>query len=310
MLGSHVTERLFDAGARVTVAARTPRSRLRGHLVHRDRIDYRFGDLREAPFARECTRAQEVVLHFASKIAGLGYNDRHSAEMMTYNTILDLQVLDASARSGVARFFYPSGALVYDEDAHVPVGEGGSTAGAPVRACRGASWAKRTVEKALALYAEETGMRAVVARLSNVYGPGDDFSEETAHLIGNLIRLIANDRPPEIWGDGSQLRCYLFVEDAVEAILGLVGLESDLGPVNIGGRHEHSVGEIVEMLLAVSGKPLRPVYRQGSPLGLDRKLLDTSRFRSLTGFEETVALKDGLARTYRWYLERHGLEGR
>jgi len=308
MLGSHLTRRLLDAGSRVTVASRTGHSRAWAGLVDADRVDSRRGDLRHADFADACTRGQEVVFHCASRIAGLAYNQRHPGEMLTYNAILDLQVLEAAARSGVQLYFYPSGALVYDENVAVPVSESASTKGEPVAACKGASFAKRAAETAVQLVAEESGMRTVVARFSNIYGPGDEFDGERAHLIGNMIRAIAHDEPPEIWGDGTQLRSFLYVDDAVAAAVKLAELGIDHGPINVGGQTECTVRDIAETLLEISGKALTSAYRSaGRPLGLRRKLLDNGKLRALTGFEETTSLRVGLETTYRWYASTRGL---
>jgi nucleoside-diphosphate-sugar epimerase len=304
MLGAHVTKRLLDAGARLTVATRTGRSPVWDDLLGDAPIDRRQGDLRDATFARACTAGQDVVFHFASRIAGLAYNQSHAGDMMTYNAILDLQVLDAAARNGVASFFYPSGALVYDEAAEAPIGEDASSTGAPLWACRGAAWAKRAVETAIGFVAEQFGMSAVVARFSNVYGPGDDFGTERAHLLGNLIRCIAHDERPEIWGDGSQRRSFLYVDDAADAALRVAERASRPDPINIGGRTEYAVRDIVNMLLSISGKSLEPLFHSDRPVGLKRKLLDSTRLRSLTAFEESTSLRAGLEATYRWYASQ------
>jgi GDP-L-fucose synthase len=241
------------------------------------------------------------VFHFASKIAGLGYNSKHPAEMMTYNTILDLQVLEAAARNGVPLFVYPSGALVYDRECPVPISEDASTRGEPLEACKGASWAKRTGETASALFGEEFGMRTAIIRFSNLFGPGDDFDPQSAHLIGNVVRLVANGEDPEIWGDGSQFRSYLYISDAIEALDLCLRKECDGDPVNIGGTVEYSVRDVVEQIIEISGKPLKATFRSSSPTGLSRKLLDISRFQELTGFKERISLYEGLRRTYEWY---------
>ena len=301
-LGSHVTRALATAGARVTIASRSGQ----GALPRPEDVRSLRGDLRDPVFASECTRGQDVVFHFASRIAGLAYNARHPAEMMTYNTVLDLQVLDAAARNAVPRCFYPSGALVYDETAAVPVTEMAPTGGEPLAACQGAAWAKRAVEAAIRCYLAEFDMRVVVARLSNVYGPGDDFRPETAHLIANTIRRVARGEPPDVVDDGTPIRSYLYVGDAVGAILRLAEL-APTGPVNVGGRHEVSVRELVELIIEISGTPLVPRLMAEGPRGLSRKLLDTTRLRTLTGFRESTSLRDGLTRTYEWYRQHAGL---
>ncbi|MFQ5443137.1 MAG: NAD-dependent epimerase/dehydratase family protein, partial [Nitrospinales bacterium] len=186
-IGSHLTERLAQTGARIAVASKPGNNKRIKNINFGDNIEFLGGDLRDPEFAHHCTRNKEIVLHFASKIAGLGYNSKHPAEMMTYNTILDLQVLQSSAQNNVPLFFYPSGALVYDRDVSHPVSEEASTSGEPVDACKGASGAKRAVEKAILFFREEYPMDIMIGRLSNLYGPGDDIDPDTAHLIGNTI---------------------------------------------------------------------------------------------------------------------------
>jgi GDP-L-fucose synthase len=303
-IGSHLTERLYHAGARLTVASRTGKSRLWPHRFQEKDIRYLQGDLREQGFARDCCRDQEVVFHFASKIAGLGYNSKHPAEMMTDNILLDFQVLRASIRHGVGIFFYPSGALVYDQDAASPVTEQSPILGEPVQACKGASWAKRSVEKAIEYYREEYNMKIVVTRFSNLYGPGDDCDPQTAHLMGNTIRQVAQGEAPEIWGDGAQLRAYLYVTEALEGILRLMEREENLGPINMGGQREISVKEVVERIIQISGKPIQIRFHPEGPTGLSRKILDIGQLTRLIEFQESISLKEGLHRTWEWYQSR------
>lgn len=301
-IGSHLTLALFDAGATVTVAARTCKSRLWKGCIHKDHIRYVNGDLRDHEFAHECTRHQDVVFHFASLIAGLAYNSRHPADMLAYNTMLDLQVISAAAKNGVPLFFYPSAAMVYDNDALAPIRETASTTGEPVAACKGAAWAKRVAEKALGFFLEEYGMQTVTARFSNVYGPGGDFNTETAHLLGNVIRRVGNNEAPEVWGDGSQRRSYLYIDSAIEAILLLCENSVTDSPVNVGGQQEESVRNIINLVIDISGRPLRPISRDGGPSGLQRKVLDIGRLQKTTGFEERISLGEGLRKTYDWYV--------
>jgi len=305
-IGSHLTRLLSGSGAVLSVTTRSGRSKLHGTLVGGAGIEYLKGDLRDQEFADRSTSGKDIVFHLASNIAGLAYNARHPAEMMASNTMLDVQVLHASARNKVKLFFYPSGALVYDSDAPVPVREDASTVGPPVEACRGAAWAKRFCEKAIPLFRDEYGMKSILARFSNIYGPGDTLDPARAHLIGNVIRAVSAGESPEIWGDGSKLRSFLYVTTAVETAVSLVEAEATDGPINVGGQSEHTVREIVEEVIEISGKPLKPTYRPGRPRGLDRKLLSVDRLRKLIGFEECLSLREGLRATYEWYRSFEG----
>ena len=303
-IGSHLTEMLHNAGARLTVASRTGQSPLWPYRFQEKEVRYLQGDLREPEFSQDCCHDQEIVFHFASKIAGLKYNSKHPAEMMTENILLDFQVLRASIRQGVRMFFYPSGALVYDQNAASPVTEQSSIFGEPVQACKGASWAKRIVEKAIEYYREEHDMKIVVTRFSNLYGPGDDCDPQTAHLIGNTIRQVAQGESPEIWGDGNQLRTYLYVTEALEGILRLMEREENIGPINMGGQYEISVKEVVESIIQISGKPIQIRFHLEGPTGLSRKILDIGQLIQLIDFQQSISMTEGLRRTWEWYQSR------
>lgn len=301
-IGSHLAEHLLRSEARVRVASRTERSKLWRASPPPRGVESLHGDLRDPEFARRCTRDRELVLHFASRIAGLSYNRAHHAEMMAYNTVLDLQVLHAAAENGVPMFVYPSGALVYDTDCAAPIGERTPTTGPPLESCKGASWAKRTVETAVSFFREEFAMKIWIVRFSNLYGPGDDFRPETAHLIGNVMRQVASDQPPEIWGDGSQLRSYLYVDDAIRALDLWLRKGTEGAPVNIGGTTEYTVRDIVSTIIDISRKPMTAKFRNDMPTGLSRKLLDVGCLQRLTGFQEQTPLREGLRATYAWYI--------
>lgn len=303
-IGSQLTRRLSETGALLSMACRSLHRKGLKDFGLQNPVEFFEGDLRIPEFADRCTRDKDVVFHFASKIAGLGYNSKYPAGMMTYNSILDLQVLQSSAQNKVPLFFYPSGALVYDQDVPHPITEEAPTTGDPVEACKGAAWAKRTCEQAIPFFREEYGMDIVIARLSNLYGPGDDIDPDTAHLIGNTIRKVIHDEAPEIWGDGSQLRSYLYIADGVDAILQLVERGGNPGPINIGGQVEISIKDLIEKIIRISGKPLHARYHRDRPCGLQRKLLDIKKFQDLTGFRETTPLEEGLRNTYKWFLDR------
>ena len=137
-------------------------------------------------------------------------------------------------------------------------------------------------------------MKIVVTRLSNLYGPGDDCDSSTAHLVGNTIRKVALGEAPEIWGDGVQLRAYLYVTEALEGILSLMEREENLGPVNMGRSARDFVKEVVEHIIQISGKPIQIHFHPEGPTGLSRKILDIGQLTRLIEFQESIPLEEGL----------------
>jgi GDP-L-fucose synthase len=307
-IGSHVVEELHARGARVT-AADCNRAHAALRLEPLAGVRTLIGDLTEASFAEEAARDQEIVFHLAARMAGLQYNASHPAEMLVCNTLLDLQVLRACARNGVAQVLFCSGALVYDRDRPVPTPEEGPASGDTNPDCEGSAWAKRIGERAARYFEQETGMKLVVARLANVFGPRDDFDPQTAHLIGKVIRDLAEGKTPELHGDGAQLRAYLYVSDAVEALLRLMEAGVHGETVNVCARSEVTVRTVIDTITSAMASSSSPVSRAG-PTGVSRRLLDTTKLRALTGFEERVSFREGIERTARWFLSnRSALEG-
>lgn len=306
-IGSHLVEQLHARGARVT-AADSDAARAAIWLEPLEGARILTGDLTEASFADRAARGQEIVFHLAAKMAGLQYNAAHPAEMLVENTLLDLQVLRSCARKGVAQVLFCSGALIYDRTRPSPTREDGPASGDTNPDCEGSAWAKRIGERAARYFEQETGMKLVVARLANVFGPRDDFNPETAHLIGKVIRDVADGKAPELHGDGAQLRAYLYVSDAVEALLGLMEAGIHGETVNVCARDEVTVRTVIDTIVAAMGSNLAPVSRTG-PTGVSRRLLDTTKLRALTGFQERVSFREGIERTARWFLAHRSALG-
>jgi len=166
---------------------------------------------------------------------------------------------------------------------------------------RGASWAKRIGEIQAQYYAAEYGMEVALVRLSNVYGPRDDFSETTAHVIAAVIRDIFAHRSPTIWGDGEQSRSYLYVADAVRGLMLATEKYAKADPVNIGSAAEITIKELVNVILKLTNSDLDIVFETSRPVGHKRRLADSRKARSLLDFQPQIVLTEGLERTIAWY---------
>jgi GDP-L-fucose synthase len=148
---------------------------------------------------------------------------------------------------------------------------------------------------------------------TNLYGPGDNFDREKSHVLPALIRKFheAKQQSAEtvsIWGTGTPRREFLHVDDLADAILYLLRTYDEEAFVNIGWGEDVSIRELAELVMSVIGYRGRLVFDTSRPDGTPRKLLDTSRLRSL-GWSPKITLEDGIQSTYRWF-QGHILEAR
>jgi nucleoside-diphosphate-sugar epimerase len=146
------------------------------------------------------------------------------------------------------------------------------------------------------------GLQIGIGRIFNVYGEGEE-PDKDAHVVPALMRkaLIYPQEEFRVWGDGEQTRDFLYVSDAVEALMKLE--EKASWPpvvVNIGSGKGVPIKVLVKKILAISGKDIEPIYDPTKPVGPLSRTADISRARALLGWEPRVSLEDGLRRTFRW----------
>ena len=153
-------------------------------------------------------------------------------------------------------------------------------------------------------YAREHGLRSTSVILPTVYGPGDSFAENShvvGALIGKFVRAVQSGAAQvEVWGDGTQEREFLYVEDAADGII-TAALNSNQDLLNLGTGVAHSVGHIANHIKSASGFEGRIAYNMDRFVGVKRRVLNVSKMRDELGWTAPTGLEDGLLRTVRWY---------
>lgn len=304
-VGSHLVERLIGGGASVRVCGRSRRRLQESVGTLADDVEFMEGDLADAEFAAKTCSGREVVFHLAAKVAGVGYNTRHPATLIHANTVIGLNVFEAAVRSGVERVLVASSACVYRRFAEVPTPESEGFIGDPEPTNFGYGWAKRFLEVQGRCYAQEHGLKVCLARPYNVYGPRDDFEWETNHVIPALIRRVVEGHDPMVvWGDGSQTRSFIFVEDVVALLMEACEKYAICDPINLGSDDEITIGELVRTIVDIAGFDTRIEFDATKPAGQPRRLGDHSKARTVLQYRPRVTMQEGLARTIEWYRER------
>ena len=299
-IGSFVVERLLKDGANVSVASRTQKK----FLTHVENdIKFVKCDLLNKNDALNACKDQDFVFHLASRVAGIGYNIEHSGTMMTENSIMSLNMLDAARKSSIERYQYISSTCVYPREASIPTPEGEGMLGDPEPSNLGYGWAKRVGELQAKMHAKEFGMKVSIIRPMNAYGPRDDFDPETSHVIPALIRKIINAKTEVlIWGSGNQTRAFVYVDDVARGMLMTLEKLTIPDPINIGTNEEIKIKDLVSIIVKITGRnDLQIKYDTTEPEGQLRKIADTKKAEELIQYKPKYSLEEGLKHTIDWY---------
>jgi len=299
-IGSFVAERLLKDGANVSIASRTQKN----FLTHVENdVKFLKCDLLNKNDALNACKDQDFVFHLASRVAGIGYNIEHSGTMMTENSIMSLNMLDAARKSSVERYQYISSTCVYPREASIPTPEGEGMLGDPEPSNLGYGWAKRVGELQAKMHAKEFGMKVSIIRPMNAYGPRDDFDPETSHVIPALIRKIINAKTEvSIWGSGNQTRAFVYVDDVARGMLMTLEKLTIPDPINIGTNEEIKIKDLVSTIVNITERDdLQIKYDTTKPEGQLRKTAATKKAEELIQYKPKYSLEEGLKHTIDWY---------
>lgn len=258
----------------------------------------------------ECRRicgAQDIVIHMAARVGGVGYNSKHPALLFRENMRPTSNMIQAAQEAGVERFVLVSSACVYSNECSFPTPEEQGFLGAPEESNIGYGWAKRMAEFETWAAHREFGLKAAIVRPYNIYGPRDHFDPEVSHVIPALIRKALETKEVlRVWGNGQQTRSFLYVEDAARGILEAAEHYAVCDPVNLGSDSEIAIGELVRKIVDLSGCRARIEFDSGAITGQERRKCDISKALREFGFKAKVSIDEGLRRTIEWYRRTTG----
>ena len=301
LIGRALVPRLLDRGAIVrTTSTSAP---TRGFPHHARAVEHLIGDLTDRNFADRAALDMDGVIHLAGRRGSVGIQTTRAATMLGENTLICMNTLEAARRAGAARIVYTSTVSVYPPmDLYR---EDLAWSANPHPADQYAAWAKRMAEKLIEAYKIQYGMDNVaIVRPVNTFGPYDNFDPKTALVVPALIgRALGGENPFVVWGDGSAVRDFLYVDDAAEGLL--LAYEKGLGqgPINLGSGRGYSIREIVDAVLAHAGLAPELRWDTTKPAGEPRKVADLTRARAILGFEPKVDIAEGIRRTIAWYRQ-------
>lgn len=265
--------------------------------------DFKKGNLIYSSDCHKVVNDIGYVFHMAAHIGGIKYISENESMIMHNNVIMDMNMIEAAYKSKVKKFFYPSSACIYPKSATdsfdpKPIIE---EVAYPANPEVGYGWEKLYMEQTLLKYLKENKMDIKIARFFSTYGPEMDYKGDNVKSLMALCRKVA-EAPDggeiEIWGPGTQLRAFCYVEDVVDGIIKLMESQYN-GPINIGNNVSTSISDLAKMIIEISGKNIRIKNIPGT-VGVKGRRCDITKAEKLLGWKPTTEMKIGVRKTYEW----------
>jgi GDP-D-mannose 3',5'-epimerase len=245
-------------------------------------------------------------------MGGMGFIERFRVECLR-SILINTHMIEAAYRAGARRYFFSSSACAYNttlqQDPHVRALK--ESDAYPAMAERGYGWEKLLSEMFCQEYWAERRLETHIARFHNVYGPNGTWfggrEKAPAALSRKVIEAMDTGKHEiEIWGDGTQTRSYMYVDDVVKGIDLIMHCEALIAtPINLGSAELVSVDELVSLIEEIAGVKLERRYNLSAPRGVAGRNSDNTMIKSILGWEPTIPLRVGLAKTYAWIAQQY-----
>ena len=265
-------------------------------LRERDAVDAFFDD-----------QKPDYVVLAAAKVGGILANSTYPAEFLSDNLRIQLNVLDAAARTGVKKLLFLGSSCIYPKFAPQPIHEDSLLTGKLEETNDAYAIAKIAGVLHTQALRREYALPYISAMPTNLYGPGDNFHPTQSHVLPAMIRRFheaVRDGADSVtlWGTGTPRREFLHVDDLAAACLVLLESYDDPAPINVGVGEDVTIRELAETVAEVTGFTGSLLWDETKPDGTPRKLLDVSRISAM-GWKAQIPLRDGIASTYRWFVD-------
>jgi GDP-L-fucose synthase len=265
-------------------------------------------DLCQMPSCQKVVEGQDLIIHLAAHVGGIGLNQIKPAELFYDNLMMGTQLIHAAYQAKVAKFVCVGTICAYPKFTPVPFKEEDLWNGYPEETNAPYGIAKKALLVQLQAYRQQYGFNGIYVLPVNLYGPNDNFDPASSHVIPALIRKVyeaqqRGDKTLPVWGDGSPTREFIYAEDAARGIVAAAIGYDQPDPVNLGTNMEISIKDLIETLCDLMGYQGELVWETDKPNGQPRRCLDTQKAEEYFGFKATTSLRDGLKATIDWYRQ-------
>jgi len=247
-------------------------------------------------------------IHLAARVGGLGANTLSNADFFSDNIRMNTNVIDLCHQFKVNKLLSFASTCVYPVSAIQPYREKSLHDGWPHNTNFGYAFSKRMLDIQSRAYRKQYGCNFIVAVPTNIYGPEDNFTLDKAHVIPDLIHKIylakkENRNEIELWGDGTQLRDFIFVDDVADAIITIMEKFNNEEPINIATGKDIPIKKIVKLIKKSIGYDGKIKWSKDNK-GIQKKSVDISKITYL-GWKPKTSIEDGIEKTCKWFVENY-----
>jgi GDP-L-fucose synthase len=265
-------------------------------------------DLRDLDNCKRAAEHQDIIIHLAAHVGGIGLNREKPAELFYDNLMMGTQLIHAAYQAGVSKFVCVGTICAYRKFTTVPFHEDDLWNGYPEETNAPYGIAKKALLVQLQSYRQQYGFNGIYLLPVNLYGPEDNFDPRSSHVIPALIRKVyeaqqRGDKQLPVWGDGSPTREFLYSTDAALGIVMATQNYNESEPVNLGTNYEISIKDLVELICELMEFDGEIIWETDKPNGQPRRCLDTTRAKEKFGFVAQTEFRPGLKNTIDWYRQ-------
>lgn len=260
---------------------------------------------------RVCEGAAEVY-NLAADMGGMGFIERFRVECLR-SILINTNMIEAAYKAGAERYFFSSSACIYNTDLQKDpnVRALKESDAYPAMAERGYGWEKLISEMFCQEYRAERGLKTFVARLHNAYGPHGTWDGGREKAPAAICRKIIEAKDSgrneiEIWGDGTQTRSFMYIDDCVQGIDMIMHCDDLIAtPTNLGSSELISISDLVTLVEEIAGVKLHRKYDLSAPRGVAGRNSDNTMIKRILHWEPSTTLRVGLRRTYAWIEQQY-----
>ena len=266
-------------------------------------------DLRRQENCEEIVKDSDIVFHVAGMVGGINFMKKNPAHVFYDNLTMGTHIIEESKNAGIEKLILVGTVCSYPKFATIPFKEDQIWEGYPEETNASYGLAKKMQLVQSDAYRQQYNFNSICVIPTNMYGPTDNFSDDTSHVIPAIIKKIfdaiqQDSKEVSLWGDGSPTRDFLFVKDTARGIVLAAEKYNESEPINLGSETEISIRELAGMIGELMNFHGEIKWDKTKPNGQPRRCVSNNRARELLGFKPEISIKEGLTRTIEWFSKQ------
>lgn len=304
-IGSHLVNKLTSLNYEVTILDNLERGDLKSILQNK-LVNIKICDLTDFSKIHKYFKNQDIVIHLASKVGGIGVYVNKPYEIMSTNMQIDINIVKAVMKYKIKKLFYASSAHIYPKNLQLTSDSPAifESDGYPANPELSYGWAKLIGEKLIeSVCTQNEWLKVAIARFIGIYGPNQDYNLDTGSVIPVFSHRAIKypEIPFKILGNGDETRSYCYIDDAIECILKMIenmNTAKLLGPYNVGKNERISINDIAKIIIEISNKKINIEYDLNQKTIIKGQFCDVSKIQNEIGWKAKTDIKDGISKVF------------